>query len=164
MDVVGSAAKTEVAADIGCESGAPLCIMCHESSGKNICYLGLAQRSTVLAHGVTAASEHELLHKQFLVVGDQGCQCFTVPVHSIQFVRSIIALSTYRSEVVTAAAGYARWLAAKSCSCLQDFCLLISTYVHTPVGFYYLITTVQQLRATVETDSPKLQLLPQGSE
>jgi hypothetical protein len=28
----------------------------------------------------------------------------------------------------------------------------------------YLITTVQQLRATVETDSPKLQLLPQGSE
>jgi hypothetical protein len=74
----------QVAADTACEAGAPLCIMCHESSGKNICYMGLAQRSTVLAHAVTAAPEHELLHKQFLVVGDQGCQVHYTTVLLLQ--------------------------------------------------------------------------------
>ncbi|CAM9505740.1 unnamed protein product, partial [Phaeothamnion confervicola] len=52
----------------------PDCIMCHERAHKPVAYMGLAQRSMALARGVAANVHHELLGRQYVVVGSQGCQ------------------------------------------------------------------------------------------
>ncbi|KAG5178523.1 hypothetical protein JKP88DRAFT_261312 [Tribonema minus] len=67
-------AEVVAEAPLAREKGAPVCIVCHESVNRNMCYGAVAQRSTVMSRAIGCAPEHELLNRQFRVVGNQGCQ------------------------------------------------------------------------------------------